>query len=70
LYPNPARNVLYINTEINAGMVEIFNLLGSRVLVTDLESGSVDISGLKEGIYTLRIARENGQHIVQKFVKY
>jgi hypothetical protein len=69
LYPNPARNVLNITAPINSGEVEIFNLLGSRVLVTNLESGSIDISALKQGIYTLRIANKNGQSIVQKFVK-
>jgi hypothetical protein len=70
VYPNPARNVLFIKTEMNAGTVEIFNLLGSRVMVTDLESGSVDISGLKDGIYTVSVSAKNGNRIVQKFVKY
>jgi hypothetical protein len=39
-------------------------------MVTDLESGSVDISGLKDGIYTVSVSAKNGNRIVQKFVKY
>jgi hypothetical protein len=69
VYPNPARNLLYIGTESQARFAEVYNLTGARVLVAGLESGSIDISSLREGIYIVRIQYENGQSAVRKFAK-
>lgn len=69
VYPNPARDVLYINAESNVRGAEVFNLLGARVLTADVQSGTVDISSLKEGVYIIRVNYENGTGAVSRFVK-
>jgi hypothetical protein len=69
VFPNPARNVLYINSENPVSVAEVYNIIGARVLSADVQSGSLDISGLKEGVYIIRVSYENGKTGVSRFVK-
>nr|WP_321221404.1 FG-GAP-like repeat-containing protein [uncultured Psychroserpens sp.] len=71
IYPNPAKNVLNINSlELNDSMIyTIFDITGKRVLNSKLEKSSIDISKLAPGNYVLRIV--SGTSIKsQKFIKY
>jgi hypothetical protein len=70
VYPNPASDVLYINTSLNVRIAEIYNLLGARVLTDDVRSGYLDISTLEKGMYIIRVNYDNGKSAVTKFVKY
>jgi hypothetical protein len=69
VFPNPASNVLYINSENPVSVAEVYNIIGARVLSADVQSGSLDISGLKEGVYVIRVSYENGKTGVSRFVK-
>jgi hypothetical protein len=64
VYPNPVRNWLTIDLgsfQQNAN-VEIVNMMGSSVLNTKLDSkGSVNLSQLPAGVYSLRISGEQLQ---------
>jgi len=67
LYPNPVKDVLYINTNSNAEMsVRITNLAGQVLITTNQKT--VDVSGLAEGIYFANI-NINGQIVNSKFIK-
>jgi hypothetical protein len=61
--------VLYINSENPVRVAEVYNIIGARVLSADVQSGSLDISGLKEGVYIIRVSYENGKTGVSRFVK-
>jgi len=56
--PNPAKNtVVFTNTLIASGQIEIYNAMGQIVLSMDYTNGmQLDIQNLSSGIYTLKIS--------------
>lgn len=65
MYPNPVKDQLYVTAE-NLQSVEIFNIVGQQVLVT--EKDVVDMSALSEGIYFVRVISD-GKMITKRIVK-
>ncbi|MGD2034238.1 MAG: T9SS type A sorting domain-containing protein, partial [Bacteroidales bacterium] len=51
IYPNPARNVLYISSDVVLPEIRISNMLGQQVVLVNDYSDGIDISGLNAGIY-------------------
>jgi uncharacterized repeat protein (TIGR01451 family) len=72
LYPNPAKNVLNINTKSNIEVhtIAIYNLLGQVVLAIPnaKNTNTVDVSNLKSGNYFLKITSDKGS-ATEKFIK-
>lgn len=72
LYPNPAKNVLNINTKssIEVHSITIYNQLGQVVLAIPNAKNlnSVDVSSLKTGNYFLKITSDKGS-ATEKFLK-
>lgn len=71
LYPNPAKNFIFINgiNCLEDGMeVSIINSEGKKV-VSQKNSKQIDISSLSEGIYVLNIFRNNSIIFSQKIIK-
>lgn len=60
VYPNPATDVININTTDNVQSVEIFNMQGQLVKVETGEVTSVSVKDLANGVYTLRLTTDNG----------
>jgi len=61
IYPNPTDGVITIDSEgIEIEKTEIYNLLGSQVRSYNKQSGQIDISDLKNGIYIIKICEKNG----------
>jgi hypothetical protein len=60
LYPNPTKERVYINTSIPIKQMTICNLLGQEIQkYNNLETTSpIDISGLNEGVYFVKIYTE------------
>ena len=60
LYPNPAKERLYINTSIPIKQMTICNLLGQEIQkYNNLETtSSIDISELNKGVYFVKIYTE------------
>ena len=60
LYPNPAKERLYINTSIPIKQITICNLLGQEIQkYNNLETtSSIDIIGLNKGVYVVKIYTE------------
>ena len=65
MYPNPVNNQLFVKAE-NLQSVEVYNLVGQRVLAT--EDAVIDMSTLTEGIYFVRI-NIDGYSITRRVVK-
>jgi hypothetical protein len=69
LYPNPASDLLNINTREGHSELKIFDTLGQLLLTKNINTqSSIDVSQLKAGIYLLSIESENGK-VVKRFVK-
>ena len=66
VYPNPAENILHFSTPIE--QADIYDTLGRKVRsITD--ASSVEISGLKSGIYYLHATSEGRSQQVKFIVK-
>ena len=68
IYPNPVKNQLFINSQETIQSVEVFNLLGKRVLSTTHVNGSLDVSSLSKSVYILKLTSNNGVS-TKRFVK-
>lgn len=67
IFPNPAQNSLFIQTDIPLTMVEVLDMKGS-IIEQHSVTNTYDISSLSPGVYALRIG--TGQGVVVKiFVK-
>lgn len=66
VHPNPTKNVVSIEAE-NLQKVEVLNLLGQ--MVQSQESSAIDLSGLRTGVYYVRITDGEGRVEVRKVVK-
>lgn len=71
VYPNPAINVLNIETTAAANSVSIISMDGKVVSSTAMSGlkGSVDVSNLKEGVYFYEVAIADGSVVRNTFVK-
>ncbi len=71
VFPNPAKENLYISNIVGLATANVFNLQGQKVLSVDLgaEENSIDISELEKGLYLLTIHIESGERITKKFIK-
>ena len=68
IYPNPAREKVTIDG-IEPSVVQVYNAIGQMVK-TARGTNEVDLSGLVEGVYLVRITDENGKcHAVWVVVK-
>jgi len=66
VYPNPASDYVRISGDVSN--VEVYNVYGQRINV-QFSNGTLNISGLATGVYSLRITLENGQIQNSKIIK-
>ena len=68
VYPNPAKNNLFISSDSNEiKQVEIYNVLGKVVLNTKVTNASINISAIAAGVYVVKIT-EAGKTATRKLV--
>jgi hypothetical protein len=71
LFPNPASDIVYIESDVMIDRVEIFTISGTRVYVRPGGpefSTAVDIRQFPAGIYLVHIITANGENLVEKLV--
>ena len=70
IYPNPAKDRLYIETESEIEDIVVFDIYGRRqqTTVNGQQTLSIDISNLNSGVYFVKITTAEG-NIVKRFVK-
>lgn len=70
LYPNPATNVLNIESASTIEKVSVYNLLGQEVFsrTPKTELVTLDVASLQSGVYLVRVDSDNGSS-TQKFTK-
>lgn len=60
LYPNPAKDKVYIKGLTALSMVEVYNMTGEKVMAKTVEiDHSLNLHGLPNGMYLLRIKGQN-----------
>jgi len=68
LYPNPAVDMLHVNTPSPIDQILIYNIQGQLVRTVKGDNHSISLGDLANGIYTLKIMTDKGVS-VQKVVK-
>ncbi|NJM80892.1 MAG: T9SS type A sorting domain-containing protein [Flavobacterium sp.] len=68
LYPNPAENILTIETVNSIDKITVFDILGNKIMPKRVSNSSIDVSSLANGIYFLEIS-SNNRNIVKKIIK-
>ncbi len=71
IYPNPVKEILNVKLNSSFENVEICNLLGQIIYtsqIIDTHNFSIDVSGLKQGIYFIRLKGKSGV-FAKKFIK-
>lgn len=67
IYPNPTSETLNILSKIEIKTVEVYNLLGSRIIKT--QSNAINVSALENGVYLIKITGSTNQQITKRFIK-
>ncbi|MGJ8683006.1 MAG: T9SS type A sorting domain-containing protein [Nonlabens sp.] len=70
MYPNPASDVLTIETTngMNIATVEVFDILGKEIMNTPLQNNTLNVSELTQGLYLVKMTSDEGTSISQKLV--
>jgi pectate lyase len=55
LYPNPAKDILYVSKALSVRSIKVYNLKGYEVLSAPSGSSEINISTLKSGVYLIKI---------------
>lgn len=68
LYPNPVKNVLYISGHSAAYNIEVYSLLGKRLL-TASNTNEINVDSLSHGVYLIKINIETTT-VTKRFIKF
>lgn len=69
LFPNPVKNILKLNTNINVDTLQVFNLLGQKIMEYS-KVKTINVSSLNKGIYYLKImSNEDSKYQTIRFIK-
>jgi hypothetical protein len=68
VYPNPAKDLLFIEGIVSKTFVNVYNVNGVRLLSNVLSSPVINIGNLENGVYFLKITDRKGVTI-RKFMK-
>ncbi|WP_196886250.1 T9SS type A sorting domain-containing protein [Aureivirga sp. CE67] len=68
ILPNPAKNKIRINTDLDISQISIVDLTGRTVLKTK-ETQNINIISLEKGVYFLNISDSKNNTMTEKFIK-
>jgi hypothetical protein len=67
VYPNPASEVIHINSDIQLTKIEMFDVLGKQVFVSSYMN-KINVEQYKSGIYILKMYSTDNQFISKRIV--
>lgn len=67
IYPNPASENIYIQTQENLESAKLYNLHGQLLLSSNQKT--IGVSHLPTGLYTLSVSLQNGARITRKIIR-
>jgi len=59
IYPVPASLYIHIESATAISFIEVYSLLGTRVLAIDKFEGKIDVSQFRKGIYFIKVTTED-----------
>ena len=70
IYPNPAKDILYIETELNVEEVAIYDIYGRQCQLSAIGSqqSAIDVTNLNNGVYFVKVVTSDSK-VVKRFVK-
>lgn len=68
IYPNPVKDMLYIQSKDEVIKAEIYDASGRILNTTAVKNNAVDVSGLNKGNYIIRVSTKN-KTVTLKFIK-
>ncbi|NGZ89105.1 T9SS type A sorting domain-containing protein [Psychroflexus maritimus] len=69
MYPNPANNQVFFESDLALEQVKVFNITGKQVLQANLsQNNNIQVNDLAKGIYLVQIQTQNGQVETRKLV--
>ena len=68
IFPNPTRSLLNITSKTPINRVEIYSILGKKILDITINTNSVDISNLNRGVYIVK-AHSNNELGIKRVIK-
>lgn len=70
-YPNPVTDMLNLSNEKNISSIEVFNMLGQKVIAATIDKTvvQVDMSELPTGTYMVKVATEDGTDTIKVIKK-
>lgn len=71
VYPVPSGNFLTIGSSENIIRIELYNIIGEIVKIVEFKNvaSQIDISGLEDGMYILKMIMEDGGTVQKKIPK-
>ena len=69
VFPNPATDNVTIESDLDINSIEISDVNGRLIYNTGLNGNSINLSGLQNGLYLIRITAADGSTFTKKIVK-
>jgi hypothetical protein len=69
VYPNPATSNVSFSTDMNGGVLSVYNITGQRVMAAVIENNTLNVSALNGGIYFITIEKEGKSYHSKLSVK-
>ena len=69
VYPNPAKNTLFITKVKDGAKFSIYNSIGQLVKASTIFGNKIDVSSLINGVYVIDITDTGGEKAQIKFIK-
>ena len=68
IYPNPSKNLIYIDSDNSNFIASIFNLNGKLLIKKSIKT-QIDISNLNKGVYFIELINESNKSFHKLIVK-
>lgn len=68
VYPNPARDQVFFNTDVQIMNVKVFDLTGRMIIDRSYPGNSIELGMVNSGVYILRALDDGGKVHTSKFV--
>jgi hypothetical protein len=69
IFPNPANDILYFRTDELLKTIEIYSVMGAKLIYIKNPENSINISTLSNGVYLFKTQLGNGDSWVERFIK-
>ncbi|WP_291116548.1 DUF7619 domain-containing protein [Flavobacterium sp. UBA6135] len=71
IYPNPASDILYFNSNNTIKDITVYDLLGNEILLKKVNKNQMDldVANLSKGIYIIKIINPDNTEHIRKFIK-